>query len=56
MKRVVVSILSFTIRRVEPHRLVSKIADMLLTYSIDVSRELSLSKYNYKPTKQNLIK
>ena len=52
MKHVVVSISRFTIRRVEPHRLASKIIDRLLTYNIDVSHELSLSKYNYKPANQ----
>ncbi|GMN60012.1 hypothetical protein TIFTF001_029100 [Ficus carica] len=38
--RVAVSIPSFTSRRAKPHRLVSKIVNRLLTYSIDISISL----------------
>ncbi|GMN75207.1 hypothetical protein TIFTF001_056385 [Ficus carica] len=38
---------SFIVSPAMPHRLVSSIANRELTYSINVSCELSLSKYNY---------
>ena len=50
---VAVTIPNFTASSAMLHHLAAKIAAWLFSYSIDVRRELSLSKYNFNIRKTN---